>query len=108
MKHLDGGLENVKGFTYSSIKCGIRYADRLDYSFILSDRDCNAAGMFTTNRITAAPVKLCRERIKGKIRGILINATNANACTGEEGYTNSRLLTADIAERLHLPGQRLF
>ena len=103
MKHLDGGLENVKGFTYSSIKCGIRYADRLDYSLILSDTICNAAGMFTTNRMTAAPVKLCRERINGKIRGILINATNANACTGAEGYTNSRMLTADVAKRLNLP-----
>lgn len=103
MKHLDGGLENVKGFSYSSIKCGIRYADRLDYSLILSDTMCNAAGMFTTNRMTAAPVKLCRERIKGKIRGILINATNANACTGAEGYTNSIKLTGDVAKRLNLP-----
>lgn len=103
MKHLEGGLENVKGFSYSSIKCGIRYADRLDYSLILSDTDCNAAGMFTTNRMTAAPVKLCRERINGRIRGILINATNANACTGAEGYTNSKKLTGDVAKRLNLP-----
>lgn len=103
MKHLEGGLENVKGFSYSSIQCGIRYADRLDYSLILSDTDCNAAGMFTTNRMTAAPVKLCRERINGRIRGILVNATNANACTGSEGYTNTRALTADVAKRLNLP-----
>ncbi|HPS58113.1 MAG TPA: bifunctional glutamate N-acetyltransferase/amino-acid acetyltransferase ArgJ [Spirochaetota bacterium] len=102
MKHLDGGLENVKGFSYSSIKCGIRYADRLDYSLILSDTMCNAAGVFTTNRMTAAPVKLCRERINGSIRGILVNATNANACTGAEGFTNSKILTADVAKRLNL------
>ncbi|NLV67556.1 MAG: bifunctional glutamate N-acetyltransferase/amino-acid acetyltransferase ArgJ [Spirochaetes bacterium] len=107
MKHLDGGLENVKGFSYASIKCGIRYADRLDYSLILSDTICNAAGMFTTNRMTAAPVKLCRERIKGKIRGILINATNANACTGAEGFSNSIKLTADVAKKLNLPGESI-
>jgi glutamate N-acetyltransferase/amino-acid N-acetyltransferase len=107
MKHLDGGLENVKGFSYSSIKCGIRYTGRLDYSLILSDTICNAAGMFTTNRMTAAPVKLCRERIKGKIRGILINATNANACTGAEGFLNSVKLTGDVAKKLNLPGESI-
>ena len=85
MEKLSGGLENVKGYRYSSIKCGIRYKDRIDYSLIASDVPCNASGVFTINKISAAPVKICRERINGKIRAILINSTNANACTGDEG-----------------------
>jgi len=67
MKFLDGGLENISGFTFSAIECGIRYENRLDYCLIVSGKDCNAAGMFTTNKVSAAPVKLCRERIAGPV-----------------------------------------
>ena len=100
MDKISGGLENVRGFTFSAIKCGIRYSDRIDYSLILSDSLCNAVGVFTTNKITAAPVKLCRERINNKIKAILINSTNANACTGHEGLQNAKGLTEDIAKRI--------
>ena len=99
MKILDGGLENVKNFSFSTIKCGIRYENRLDYALILSEKPCNSAGVFTTNRITAAPVKICRERINNEINAILINSTNANACTGDEGYNNTIKLTNDISEK---------
>ncbi len=100
MKFIEGGLEQVKGFTFSAVECGIRYGDRLDYCLIAAEGPCNAAGMFTTNKVNAAPVKLCRARIGGDVRGILINATNANACTGDQGYRTAEILTGDIAARL--------
>ncbi len=100
MKFIDGGLEQVKGFTFSAVECGIRYTGRLDYCMIAADAPCNAAGVFTTNKVNAAPVKLCRARIGGPVRAILINATNANACTGDQGYRTAETLTADIAARL--------
>lgn len=100
MKVITGGLENVKGYRFSSIECGIRYTSKIDYSIIVSDKMSNASGVFTTNRISAAPVKICRERINNRIKAILINSTNANACTGDEGYRNTITLTADIADKL--------
>jgi glutamate N-acetyltransferase/amino-acid N-acetyltransferase len=103
MKILNGGLENVKGFSFSTIKCGIRYENRLDYALILSESPCNAAGVFTINKITAAPVKICRERINVPVRAILINSTNANACTGAQGHENTVTLTADIASKAGIP-----
>ncbi|PKL19398.1 MAG: ornithine acetyltransferase [Spirochaetae bacterium HGW-Spirochaetae-5] len=103
MKILNGGLENVKGFSFSTIKCGIRYENRLDYALILSESPCNAAGVFTVNKITAAPVKICRERINAPIRAILINSTNANACTGAQGHENTVTLTGDIASKAGIP-----
>ncbi len=103
MKVLNGGLEAVPGFKYSSIQCGIRYQDRLDYALIYSENPCNAAGLFTLNRVTAAPVKLCRQRINGEIQAILVNSTNANACTGTEGLNAAEALTSDIAELLDIP-----
>ncbi len=100
MKIIEGGLEQVGGFSYSAVECGIRYEGRLDYCLIASENECNAAGTFTTNRVTAAPVRLCRERIGGPVKGILINATNANACTGDRGLAAAETLTSDIAARL--------
>ncbi|MCK5098771.1 MAG: bifunctional ornithine acetyltransferase/N-acetylglutamate synthase, partial [Desulfobacteraceae bacterium] len=100
MKILKGGLENIPGYTYSAVKAEIRYKDRYDYSLIVSDQLCNAAGAFTTNKIVAAPVKICRERIEHPIKAILINATNANACTADQGYKNALDLTSNIAEKL--------
>jgi glutamate N-acetyltransferase / amino-acid N-acetyltransferase len=89
MKKLDTGLSSVRGFSFSAIECGIRYENRLDYSLIFSEKPCIASGMFTTNRVFAAPVKLCRERINSIIHGIIVNATNANACTGDQGYATA-------------------
>lgn len=103
MNVLNGGLENVKGFSFSSVRCGIRYENKLDYALILSDGPCNAAGVFTTNSITAAPVKICRDRINNTIHAILINSTNANACTGNEGYNNVLSLTNDISKKIKIP-----
>ncbi len=105
MTIIDGGLEQVRGFTYSAVECGIRYAGRLDYCLIASERDCNAAGVFTTNRVAAAPVRLCQERVDGPVRAILINATNANACTGDRGLAAAKALTADIATRIGAPAE---
>ena len=100
MKFLEGGLENVPGFKFSALECGIRYADRLDYAIIVSDSLCNAAGVFTQNTLAAAPVRICRERIMQPIKAVLVNATNANACTGRQGYNTARFLAGDMAEKL--------
>jgi glutamate N-acetyltransferase/amino-acid N-acetyltransferase len=100
MKKLEGGLELVRGYKYSAIECGIRFANRLDLCLISADKDCNAAVVTTTNKVFAAPVKLCRERKDNKIKGILINSTNANACTGEQGYETAVKLTAETARTI--------
>jgi len=100
MKNIEGGLSSVPGFLFSSVECGIRYTDRLDYCMIFSADPLSSSGMFTTNKVFAAPVKLCRERIDKEVHGILINATNANACTGDEGFNNAVKLTAEASRLL--------
>lgn len=102
MQRIDGGLERVPGYRFSSVPCGIRYENRTDYTLLVSGHPCHAAGMFTRNRAAAAPVQLCHERIHGEIRAILVNSTNANACTGEKGYENALRLTSDLAEKLDI------
>ncbi|HPK45322.1 MAG TPA: bifunctional glutamate N-acetyltransferase/amino-acid acetyltransferase ArgJ [Spirochaetota bacterium] len=102
IKELSGGLENANMFKYAAIECGIRYENRLDFSLIYSDKPCWAAGVFTTNKFCAAPVILCRERIKNTIHAVVINATNANAATGKQGYDNAKLLAAELAKILSI------
>ena len=72
------------GYAYSAVYAGIRQAERDDLALIVTGMDANAAGVFTRNRVQAAPVKLCRRRLalsKGKVGAILINAGNANCAT---------------------------
>ncbi len=102
MRIIEGGLETVPGYTFSAIKAGIRYADRLDYALIKPDGPCNAAGVFTKNIVSAAPVRLCRERIYSPVEAIAVNSTIANACTGEKGYMAALDITSDIERRLGL------
>ncbi len=100
MKIHEGGLETVPGYSFAAIECGIKYENRLDLSMIFSLEPCNASGVFTTNKIFAAPVRLSRERINNPIHGVIINANNANACTGEEGYANAAALCREMGNRL--------
>ena len=107
MKQREGGLENVPGFSFAALECGIKYENRLDFALLFSEKPCNAAGAFTTNKIFAAPVRLCRERIGKPVHGILVNANNANACTGDEGYRNVERLTRETASMLGVPEDSL-
>jgi glutamate N-acetyltransferase / amino-acid N-acetyltransferase len=100
LKILKGGLELVPGYKFSAVECGIRKNDRLDFCAIIADNPCIVSGMFTTNKIFAAPVRLCRERVGAPVAGIIVNATNANACTGGEGYKDAVALTDAMAKAI--------
>src|ERR1019366_2549694 len=76
----------ARGYRYAGIHCGLRgnQPGRLDLALVASDRPAVAAGVFTQNRVCAAPVHLCRERLPAsEVRGIVICSGNANACTGQ-------------------------
>ena len=92
-----------EGYRFAGVACGIRSDEpgRLDLAIIHSDRPANAAGVFTQNRVVAAPVKVCRSRLPASdIRGIVIDSGNANACTGDQGLADARRMTALAAEAL--------
>lgn len=107
MKYIEDGLASVSGYLFSAVKAEIRYKDRLDFSLIYSEQPCNAAAVFTTNKISAAPVNISKSRIDENIHAILINSTNANACTGEEGYNTANFLSNSLAGKLDIPGNSI-
>ncbi len=83
----------VPGFKVSAAASGMRYVDRPDLALIVVDSAVGgpAAGAFTKNRFTAAPVLLCREHLNlSRTKAVLVNAGIANACTGEEGINRAR------------------
>ncbi len=87
----------VQGFFAAAVEAGIRYAGRLDLAMIYSQTPAVAAGVFTTNKVKAAPVLLDQERLRsGLAQAVLVNSGNANACTGQEGL-NLVMATSDMA-----------
>ncbi len=94
MEEIPGGnVASPAGFTAAAGACGLKDSGALDLALLLSDRDCSAAGVFTRNRVPAAPVILDRETLTanpGGIRGVVTNAGVANACTGPEGMEAAR------------------
>ena len=90
------------GFRAAAVACGLKASGTLDLALVAAERDCVAAGVFTTNRVQAAPVLLDRERLErrpGAIRAVIANAGCANACTGPVGLEAARetaVLTARV------------
>jgi glutamate N-acetyltransferase/amino-acid N-acetyltransferase len=92
----------ARNFRFAGVHCGLRPdPDRLDLALVVSDLPASGAGVFTQNRVCAAPVHICRERLPTReARGIVICSGNANACTGQRGLDDARRMTAVAAEAL--------
>ena len=91
----------VQGFKASAVKAGLKKDKELDLALIFSERETAVAGVFTTNKVVAAPVILTREHTKnGRARAIIANAGNANACTGKAGFNDARRTAELVADRL--------
>lgn len=85
------------GFSAASTACGLKASGNPDLLVVWSDAPCTAAGVFTTNRVQAAPVLVDRETLAANaagIRGVFANAGCANAVTGERGLTDARRMQA--------------
>jgi glutamate N-acetyltransferase / amino-acid N-acetyltransferase len=108
----DGSIVAPRGFLASGVFCDIKRlgtgkgsnkGPKRDLALIVSEVPCTVAGLFTTNQICAAPVKLCIERVqRGVAQAIVVNSGNANACTGRQGLTDAREMTALVAEQFGL------
>ena len=79
-------LLSPQGFRAGAVYAGIKSKKTPDVGLLVCDTLATAAAVFTTNRVFAAPLKIGRSHIAGgKLRGVVVNAGNANACTGKQG-----------------------
>tara|TARA_B100000614_G_scaffold262588_1_gene296979 strand:- start:11750 stop:13072 length:1323 start_codon:yes stop_codon:yes gene_type:complete len=82
---------------------GSNKGQKNDLALIVSDTPAKAAGMFTTNQICAAPVKVCVEHLKNNTaQAVVVNSGNANACTGPQGMSDAREMAALTGQALGL------
>jgi glutamate N-acetyltransferase/amino-acid N-acetyltransferase len=108
LKETKGSITAPKGFVASGVFCDIKRlgtgkgsekGKKRDLALIVSEVPATVAGMFTTNQVCAAPVKVCIERVRhGTAQAIVVNSGNANACTGKQGMKDAREM-ARFAER---------
>ena len=95
---LDSGVCSSEGFYADGISAGLKPNGAKDMAFIYSDRECEIASVFTTNKMYAAPIKHFRAKGDFKTNFVLINSKNANAMTGIAGVSDIDEILATIKD----------
>lgn len=92
-------LLSPKGFMAASVFAGIKSRQTPDVGILVCDRPASAAAVFTTNQVFAAPVAIGKKHIlRGKLRGVVVNSGNANACTGKQGECDALTMCKLVAD----------
>ena len=104
IKYIDGGVTAPKGFLASGIYCGIKQGSvKKDLALVYSEVPAKASGMFTKNKVKGAPIYICKDHLSNKkAQAIIINSGNANTCTGDDGLSKAKKMTALQAKALNL------
>jgi len=103
IERVEGDVTSPLGFLAAGVHCGIK-PHRRDLALIVSEVPASAAGLFTTNRVKAAPVRYCEEVIRaGMAQAIVVNSGNANACTGPQGLRDAYEMAELTARSLGIP-----
>lgn len=101
-------VTHAKGFRAAGVAAGVKPSGKPDVALLVSDRPATAAGCFTTNAFAAAPVEVSRRRLAaagaaGRFRAVVVNAGNANACTGPRGLADAEAMCAAAASASACP-----
>lgn len=97
------------GFLFATAEAAIKKPGRRDIALILSETAATMAGMFTTNRVKAAPVRICMDNIRtGRGQAVIVNSGNANACTGTRGRNDAESIIDVLARWLDIPPSLIY
>jgi glutamate N-acetyltransferase / amino-acid N-acetyltransferase len=111
MKHALSEASLPRGFRFAATACGLKKTGALDLAVISSDVAASAAAVFTQNLVVAAPVLVSKAHLrssKGRMRGVVVNAGNANCATGPEGHAAAQRTVEEAAKRMNCKPQELF
>jgi glutamate N-acetyltransferase / amino-acid N-acetyltransferase len=100
-----------RGFRFGATNCGLRKAPNLDLGIIIGDEELTAAGVFTQNRVRAAPVVLCERHLRkagARMRAIIANSRNANCATGEAGMAAAQATAQAVAREIGCDAEQIF
>ena len=100
---VEGGICAARGFTASGIHCGLRKnAERLDLAMVYAEDPCQAAAVYTTNKVKGAPLLVTKAHISdGKAQAIIVNSGIANTCS-PDGEEKAEAMSRIAAESLGL------
>ena len=102
---ISGGITATTGFEAAGLSAGLKPSRKADLSLLLAPEGAVCAGTFTTSVVRAACVDLCADRLQaasGRVRAVVTNSGQANACTGDRGLVDSLRITQAVADRLGL------
>ena len=104
-KNISGGVNAAKGFMANGLNAGIKNNVKKDMALVYSEKPCVAAGVFTTNKVKAAPVKWDYNVVHNSpyAQAVVVNSGVANACTGEEGYGYCMDMAEAVGNEMQLP-----
>lgn len=104
-KNISGGVNAAKGFMANGLNAGIKNNVKKDMALVYSEKPCVAAGVFTTNKVKAAPVKWDYNVVHNSpyAQAVVINSGVANTCTGEEGYGYCMDMAEAVGNEMQLP-----
>jgi glutamate N-acetyltransferase/amino-acid N-acetyltransferase len=111
MKHALSEASLPHGFRFAATACGLKKTGALDLGLLCSDTPASAAAVFTQNVVVAAPVLISKDHLrvsKGRMRGVVVNAGNANCATGPPGYAAAQRTVMEAAKRLGCRADELF
>lgn len=103
MEVIEGGITAPQGFKASGVSAGIKKNNKKDVALVYSENMCSAASVYTINKFKAAPLVVTEENLKNKkAKAIVINSGVANACMGEQGYEDAKMMAKLTAETLSI------
>ena len=107
---ITGGITSPDGFLAAGISAGLKPSGKKDLALLYAPDGSCCSGTFTQSVSRAYCVDLCIDRLKsteGKIRAVVINSGQANACTGKRGKIDSEIITHELAKRLGLSNEEV-
>lgn len=102
IKRISGNnIASPMGYQAAGLHCGIKHKKN-DLAVLVSEVPANAAGVYTTNAVQAAPLLITKEAIAetGKLQALIVNSGNANACTGKQGFIDAKKMQQLTADKL--------
>jgi glutamate N-acetyltransferase/amino-acid N-acetyltransferase len=110
MNMITGGITAALGFQAAGVHCGLKPAEKKDLALVVSECPAAAAGVFTQNQLTAAPVLFDQAQLRKStgFRAIVVNARVANACTGEQGLRDCQTTADKAAAVLAIKPEEVF
>ena len=103
LKKIEGGVCASEGFYADGISAGLKANNAKDMAFVYSDVVCDIAATFTTNKMTAAPIRHFKKKGDFQTNFVLINSKNANAMTGEAGIEDIEAILATLPQGIINP-----